>query len=104
MSADRKIRRKKKKDAEKELKQKMSMFEHLPNACVNCFKDFDKKNREMVQSWYVVERRKERKVNLYCPECWSDAKNIIKDMIKKKESELDRILRESPPKGGHLDG
>ncbi len=51
MSLKRKLERTKKKTAEKELKQKVSMFDKMPDACVSCFKDFDKRNREMVKTW-----------------------------------------------------
>jgi hypothetical protein len=40
---------------------------------------FDKKNKEMVMSWYVIVREKEEKVNLYCPGCWSKARKIIEE-------------------------
>jgi len=95
MSLKRKLERTKKKAAEKELKQKVMMFDKMPDACVSCFKDFDKRDREMVMTWYVVERRREKKVNLYCPECWEDGMNIIKDMIVKKETEADKHIREN---------
>mgnify|MGYP003133328260 CR=1 FL=1 len=55
--------------AEKELKEKMFMFDKLGDSCMTCGKPFDKKDREQVQKWNVVVRRKEKKVNLYCPEC-----------------------------------
>ncbi len=95
MSLKRKVERAKKKAAEKELKQKVMMFDKMPDVCVSCFKDFDKRDREMVKTWYVVERRKENKVNLYCPECWEDGMNLVKDMIVKKETEADRHIREN---------
>ena len=95
MSLKRKFERTKKKAAEKELKQKVSMFDMMPDACVSCFKDFDKRDREMVMTWYVVERRKEKKVNLYCPECWEDGINMVKHMITKKETEADKHIREN---------
>jgi hypothetical protein len=95
MSHKRKFERTKKKAAEKELKQKVSMFDMMPDACVSCFKDFDKRDREMVMTWYVVERRKEKKVNLYCPECWEDGMNLVKHMITKKETEADKHIREN---------
>lgn len=99
MSLKRKLERTKKKTAEKELKQKVSMFDKMPDVCVSCFKDFDKRNREMVKTWYVVERRKEKKVNLYCPECWEDGMNLVKHMITKKETEADRHIRENRDHG-----
>lgn len=95
MSLKRKLERTKKKAAEKELKQKVMMFDKMPDVCVSCLKDFDKRDREMVKTWYVVERRKENKVNLYCPECWEDGINMVKDMIVKKETGADKHIRES---------
>lgn len=95
MSLKRKLERNKKKVAEKELKQKVMMFDKMPDVCVSCFKDFDKRDREMVKTWYVVERRKENKVNLYCPECWEDGMNMVKHMITKKETEADKHIREN---------
>jgi hypothetical protein len=98
MSLKRQVERNKKKAAEKELKQKVSMFDKMPDCCVSCFKDFDKRDREMVMTWFVVERRKEKKVNLYCPECWEDGINMVKHMITKKETEADRHIRENQDK------
>jgi len=82
--AKRKIQRAKKKKAEKELQDKMFMFDKIGDACTACEKSFDKKNKEQVQSWNVVVREKEKKVNLYCPECWTKAKNIIKEFARSK--------------------
>ena len=95
MSLKRKVERAKKKAAEKELKQKVMMFDKMPDVCVSCFKPFDKRDREMVKTWYVVERKKENKVNLYCPECWKDGINMVKDMIVKKETGADKHIREN---------
>ena len=68
----------KKKRAEKEMKQKVGMFEKLPDACDACNKDFDKKNKEMVMTWSVIV--KEDTVRLYCPECWDRANNLIQEI------------------------
>ena len=81
---ERKIRRKqakeKKKLAEKEMASKVAMFGSLGDSCLICEKEFDKTNKEMVQSWYVVVREEENKVNLYCPPCWESALQKIKDI------------------------
>tara|TARA_R110000765_G_scaffold373585_1_gene464111 strand:- start:161 stop:439 length:279 start_codon:yes stop_codon:yes gene_type:complete len=80
----RKIRRtaakQKKKLAEKEMVQKVALFNEIPNECLVCLKPFDKKDKEMVQSWCVVVRRESKKVNLYCPDCWSKATGIIQQL------------------------
>ncbi len=71
----------KKKRAEKEMKQKVGMFEKLPDACDACNKDFDKKNKEMVMSWNVVVREKKGIVRLYCPTCWDKAIEFTKQNL-----------------------
>ena len=64
---------------EKELTKKINMFGQLEDCCLVCEKPFDKKDKEMVTSWYVVVREEEKKVNLYCPSCWEKAMEIIED-------------------------
>jgi len=82
--AKRKIQRAKKKKAEKELQEKMNMFDKLGNECLACKEPFDRENKEQVQSWNVVVRKKENKVNLYCPECWTKAKDIIEEFTRRQ--------------------
>ena len=69
----RKIKRAKKKQQERELKEKIGMFSKLEDSCLVCEKLFDKQDKKMVQSWYVIVNKKKEKVNLYCPECWQRA-------------------------------
>jgi predicted RNA-binding Zn-ribbon protein involved in translation (DUF1610 family) len=77
----RKIKRnqekKAKKQMENEVKQKINMFGKISEECLSCEKPFNKQEKEMVSSWYVVVR--EEKVNLYCPNCWTTAQRIIKE-------------------------
>lgn len=75
----------KKEKGNEELNTKMALFGKLPDECLTCSKPFDKKDREMVMSWSVVVREKEEAVNLYCPECWSKAVEIINDFKKRLE-------------------
>jgi hypothetical protein len=74
----RKLRRDKENAAKKELQKKVGLFSKLEDHCLVCQKDFDKKNRDMVMSWSVVV--KEEKVRLYCPECWTRAQELIKEI------------------------
>ena len=76
--------------AEKEMAQKMNMFDKIPNACMSCDKDFDKKDRDMIMSWTVVVRKEQEQVNLWCPECWVRARETLTDMQErfKKNDEL----------------
>ena len=73
------IKIKNKRGPEKELSRKIGLFDRIPERCLTCNTKFDKKNKEMVMSWYVVVREEEEKVNLYCPECWNKAKEIVED-------------------------
>ena len=77
----RKIKRNKEKEEKKrlakEIKQKMNMFDKISEACLVCENPFDKNDKEMVSSWYVVV--KEDRVNLYCPSCWGAAQKIVKE-------------------------
>ena len=75
-----KAKNKKSKKLEKELTKKINMFGQLEDCCLVCEKPFDKKDREMVMSWYVVVREEEKKVNLYCPSCWGAAMNAIEEV------------------------
>lgn len=82
-SLKRKIARNKEKRAKKDLKQKIGLFDKLGDECLTCQKPFDKTSKEHAQSWFVAVRKQEAKVNLYCPECWNKAQEIIKDYGEK---------------------
>lgn len=43
--------------------------------CKLCKKFYDKKNREMVNTWFVEVFNKEKKVDLFCPECYKEKNN-----------------------------
>ena len=86
-SITRKIKRKalakRQRQAQKDMSEKMGLFNKIPENCSTCDKPFDKKNRDMVMSWSVVVRKEEDVVRLYCPECWDKAKEIIKEFSKR---------------------
>ena len=65
------------------LEKKVGLFDKIPKQCSNCDKLFDKKSKKMVKTWTVVVREKEGKVNLYCPKCWADTQQFIKEMKEK---------------------
>ena len=79
MSIKRKLKRQKKKDAEKEMKQALGLFDKIPEDCLTCKTKFDKKDKRMVSAWQVVVRKEEKLVRLYCPECWNTAIKIVKE-------------------------
>lgn len=90
-----KIKRDRSKQAEKDLAQKVNMFDRIPDKCTACESPFDKLNREMVMSWNVIVREQEKKVNLYCPSCWGKANEILEDFRKKLEERRDDNGQES---------
>jgi len=63
------------KDASDNLAEKIFQFNKLPEQCSACQKEFDKKNKDMVQSWNVVVRQET--VRVFCPECIKKTQEII---------------------------
>ena len=74
-----------KKEGNEELAEKVTLFGKIGDACLVCDKPFDKKDREMVMSWNVIVREKEEVVNLYCPDCWNDAVEMLKEIKRDLE-------------------
>jgi len=88
-SLERKLARKqqqKTKKIEKKLARKLNMFDSLPESCLVCDEDYDRKNKEQAMSWKVVVR--DDMVRLYCPTCWNRANDVVKKILgEKNESE-----------------
>ena len=79
-----------KKEGDEELSEKIGLFNKLPDECLVCLAPFDKKNKEMVKSWSVIVREEQKKVRLYCPDCWGNAAAIrkdFKDRIEERNNE-----------------
>lgn len=66
-----------KKDAEKNLAKQINMFDRMPDKCDACSKPFDKKSKEMAQTWIVVVRNEQKLVRLFCPECVDKVKEHL---------------------------
>ena len=85
----RKIKNKKThKQTQKDYKEKLGLFDKLPEECLACSEPFDRQNKEQVMSWNVVVRNEKEQVRLYCPECWTKAQQVVKDFeqrIKERE-------------------
>ena len=81
-----KIKRNKKKKKEKrqaqeqdqKMRKKMSMFDHLPDSCSACKRDFPK-TREAHMVWRVTVRNEEQQVRLFCPDCQERAKELVEN-------------------------
>jgi hypothetical protein len=69
------------KEISKNLSEKISQFGNLPEECLTCLKPFDKKNKEMVQTWNVIVKDTDT-VRLYCPECWTMATSMAAEYFK----------------------
>ena len=69
-SLKRKMARKRAKRLKKDMKDQLLMFDKLPDNCLACEKEFDKKSKEHAMTWSVVVREQEGVVRLYCPDCW----------------------------------
>lgn len=70
-SADKKLLRKKEKDMQKEAAKKVGLFDMIPEECNVCKSPFDRKSKEMAQTWFVSVFEEEKVVDLFCPDCWS---------------------------------
>ena len=79
--------RKRAKRLKKDMKDQLLMFDKLPDNCLACEKEFDKKSKEHAMTWSVVVREEEKVVRLYCPECWGMAKNLIKQVQENEEKQ-----------------
>ena len=66
-----------KKDAEKNLVKQINMFDRMPDKCDACSKPFDKKSKEMAQTWIVVVHNEQKLVRLFCPECVDKVKEHL---------------------------
>ncbi len=72
-----------KKGGNKELSEKIFLFNQMPDECMACLKPFDKEDKQMVMEWSVVVREEEKVVRLYCPDCWDKATKLVKDLEDK---------------------
>ena len=59
--------------------EKISLFNKLEDQCLTCEKPFDKTDKEMVQSWYVIVKEEEKVVRMYCPPCFERARKIVEE-------------------------
>jgi|19_taG_2_1085344.scaffolds.fasta_scaffold00491_11 ribosomal protein L44E len=69
-------------ESTEKLAEKIFQFNQLPEACNACTKTFNKKDKDMVQSWSVVVRQEV--VRLFCPACIQKTKERIEDVNSSK--------------------
>lgn len=68
-----------KKDAIKKIGSSINMFDRIPNECNTCSEHFDKKSKEMAQTWIVTVYSEQKIVKLFCPECVRKTKEKIEN-------------------------
>jgi tRNA U54 and U55 pseudouridine synthase Pus10 len=61
--------------AQEKMANQVAQFGKMPEQCQICQKEFDKSNKEMVESWSVVV--KQEVVRLFCPDCMNTAKEVV---------------------------
>ena len=86
--ARRQLEKKMGKDASENLAEKFSQFSKLPESCSACQEQFDKKDKDMVQSWSVVV--KQEVVRLFCPDCINKTKESIDAYRETVEGSADK--------------
>lgn len=83
-----KFQRKQELDAKKNLGSQLNMFDRIPDKCDTCHKPFDKRSKEMAQTWFVVVKNSEKVVRLFCPDCMSKAKKVVENASTQHETEI----------------
>ncbi len=74
------------RDATQELSDKVFLFNKMPTSCSACDKEFDKTNKDMLNSWNVVV--KQEVVRLFCPDCIEKTRDTLENLgLTKNENE-----------------
>jgi hypothetical protein len=81
---------KKAKVDEAAFERKLGLFELIPDDCMLCHSAFDKTDKEMVSTWHVTVREKEKMVRVYCPSCWTKAQNLLNELGINNDEEQKR--------------
>jgi ribosomal protein L44E len=68
-------------DASQDIANKVAQFNKLPQQCDACQEPFDKKDKQMVQSWSVVV--KQEVVRLFCPHCIKKTQEALENVSTK---------------------
>lgn len=76
---------KKQDAASRQLTERLTQFNKLPDECLACETPFDKKSKKMALTWNVVVKDDDT-VRLYCPECWAMARKVATQYLKEKQN------------------
>jgi hypothetical protein len=72
-------RKKERKATQEALKKRASMILDIPEMCCVCEGPFDKKSKEMAQTWHVVVFDNRKTIRLTCPPCWEKVENAMEE-------------------------
>lgn len=76
---NRKQRRTLRKQMGKEATSTLDLMLSLPENCLTCNKPYDKKDKQMVMTWFVEVFSSQKRVDLYCPQCHEEKANGRKE-------------------------
>ena len=78
---NRKERRTLRKQMGKEATSTLDLMLGIGEECLVCKKPYDKKDKEMVKTWFVEVFSSQKRVDLYCPDCHKEKTNVEKPNI-----------------------
>ncbi len=76
---NRKQRRTLRKQMGSEATSSLDLMLGISEQCLTCKKLYDKKDKEMVKTWFVEVFNAQKKVDLYCPQCHEEKINGTKE-------------------------
>lgn len=72
-------RKKERKLAQKNLQKKVASMLNMPTECAVCRSAFDKKSREMANTWRVTVYEQKNKIYLTCPQCQEKVNKLVEE-------------------------
>jgi len=69
-------RKKERKEVQEKMQRTVGAMLSLPDECGVCKTFFDKKSKEMADTWHVMVYEQKNKIYLTCPSCWDKVKVI----------------------------
>ena len=78
---NRKQRRTLEKQMGKDNTEKINLMLNIPTECLTCKKSYDKLNKEMARTWFVEVYNEQKRVDLYCPECYEKRKHDLQQKL-----------------------
>jgi hypothetical protein len=70
-------RKKERKRSKQALELRTSLFLNIPEKCCLCETEFDKKSKEMAQTWHIIVYEDRKVMRLTCPNCREKVDNAM---------------------------